>query len=86
MIKQFNYDKDPNKIVTLLYAINWTVYALNNYVQQTTIANCQYKSTLVAKLMLSSDINAYSEANNLKYLAEMQREEEIRANLQSRIL
>jgi hypothetical protein len=35
----------------------------------------------VAKLMLSSDINAYSEANNLKYLAEMQREEEIRANL-----
>ena len=35
--------------------------------------------------MLGGDIDAYSEADNLEYLAEMQREEEIRANLQSRI-
>jgi hypothetical protein len=35
----------------------------------------------VAKPMLGSDINAYSEANNPKYLAKMQQEEEIKANL-----
>jgi len=31
--------------------------------------------------MLGGDIDAYSEADNLEYLAEIQREEEIRANL-----
>jgi hypothetical protein len=31
--------------------------------------------------MLNSDIDAYSKANNLEYLAETQQEEEIRANL-----
>jgi hypothetical protein len=31
--------------------------------------------------MLNSDINTYNKANNPKYLAKMQQEEEIRANL-----
>ena len=61
MIKQFEANKDPNKTVTLLHAINWTVYAWNNHVKASTIANCWYKSSLIAKPLLGGDLDAHSE-------------------------
>jgi uncharacterized membrane protein YhdT len=61
MIKQFKANKDLNKTVTLLYAINWTVYAWNNHVKASTIANCWYKLSLIAKPLFGGDLDAYSE-------------------------
>jgi hypothetical protein len=63
MIKQFEADKNPNKIVTLLHAINWTVHAWNNHVKASTITNYWYKSSLIAKPLLGGDLDAYGEIN-----------------------
>jgi uncharacterized membrane protein YhdT len=61
MIKQFEANKDPNKIVTLLYTVNWIVYAWNNYVKASTITNYWYKSSLIVKPLLSKDLDAHGE-------------------------
>ena len=49
--------------MTLLNAVNWTVYAWNNFVKLSTIVNYFYKSTLIQKPTLGRDLNAHSEIN-----------------------
>ena len=44
-----NSDKDPNKTVTLLKAIQWTRIAWNDYVTDLTILQCYWKSTIIEK-------------------------------------
>jgi len=46
MISEYDKGLDPNKTVTLLHAIRWTVYAWENFVKPATIYNCWQKSTL----------------------------------------
>jgi hypothetical protein len=64
MVQQFDQNKDPNKTVTLLHAVNWTVHAWNNFVKPSTIVNCFYKSTLIAKPTLGGDLDAHSEIDH----------------------
>jgi hypothetical protein len=52
MISEYDKDLDPNKTVTLLHAIRWTVYAWENFVKPATIYNCWQKSTLLGKCNL----------------------------------
>ena len=44
-----NSDKDPNKTVTLLKAIQWTRVAWNDCVTSSTILLCYWKSTAIEK-------------------------------------
>jgi hypothetical protein len=44
-----NSDKDPNKTVTLLKAIQWTRIAWNDCVTDSTISRCYWKSTVIEK-------------------------------------
>ena len=44
-----NSDKDPNKTVTLLKAIQWTRVAWNDCVTSSTILRCYWKSTIIEK-------------------------------------
>jgi hypothetical protein len=44
-----NSDKDPNKRVTLLKAIQWTRIAWNDCVTDSTILRCYWKSTIIEK-------------------------------------
>jgi hypothetical protein len=47
----YEADKDPNKTVTLLKAIQWTRVAWYNAVTQTCIKKCFWKSTVFKKPM-----------------------------------
>ena len=48
MLRQYEADKDPNKIVNLLKAIQWTRTAWENVLPQ-TIQKCWWKSTIIKK-------------------------------------
>jgi hypothetical protein len=49
IVRMLNSDKDPNKTVTLLKAIQWTRIAWNDYVTDLTILRCYWKSTIIEK-------------------------------------
>jgi uncharacterized membrane protein YhdT len=76
MIKQFEADKNPNKTVTLLYTINWIVHAWNNHVKASTITNYWYKSSLIAKPLLSRDLDTYGEID-LEWATQQAKDREI---------
>jgi hypothetical protein len=84
MIKQFEADKDPNKTVTLLHTVNWTVHAWNNHVKASTITNCWYKSSLIAKPLLGGDLDAHGEID-LEWATQQAKDREIIETLQSTI-
>jgi DDE superfamily endonuclease len=49
IVRMLNSDKDPNKTVTLLKAIQWTRVAWNDCVTSSTILRCYWKSTVIEK-------------------------------------
>jgi hypothetical protein len=49
MLRQFEANKDPNKTVTLLKAVQWTRVAWCDYVSSQTIQKCFWKSTITTK-------------------------------------
>ena len=49
IIRMLNSDKDPNKTVTLLKAIQWTRIAWNDYVTDITISRYYWKSMVIKK-------------------------------------
>jgi hypothetical protein len=49
IVRMLNFDKDPNKTVTLLKAIQWTRIAWNDCVTDSTISRCYWKSTIIEK-------------------------------------
>jgi DDE superfamily endonuclease/Tc5 transposase DNA-binding domain/Fission yeast centromere protein N-terminal domain len=51
ILQMLQADKDPNKTVNLLKAIQWTRIAWNNCVTNTTIQHCFVKSTVVKELV-----------------------------------
>jgi hypothetical protein len=49
MVRQFEANKDSNKTVTLLKAVQWTRVACCDYVSSQTIQKCFWKSTITTK-------------------------------------
>jgi hypothetical protein len=49
MLRQYELDKDPNKTITLLKAIQWTRIAWHDIVTQDCIKKCFWKSTVLKK-------------------------------------
>ena len=49
MIKELEADRNPNKTVSLLHAIRWTVNSWQNHVTAQTIEKCFWKSTCIKK-------------------------------------
>jgi hypothetical protein len=49
ILKEYEADRDPNKTVTLLHAIRWSVDAWHNSVTSSTIQKCWWKSTCIKK-------------------------------------
>ncbi len=49
MIKELDADRNPNKTVSLLHAIRWTVHSWQNLVTTRTIEKCFWKSTCIKK-------------------------------------
>jgi hypothetical protein len=49
MIREYEKGRDPNKIVTLLKAIQWSRWAWETSVTKETIERCWVKSTLIKK-------------------------------------
>jgi hypothetical protein len=55
MLYEYEANRDPNKTVTLLNAIQWSTFAWNQKVSSTTIEKCFWKSTCISKPGISSD-------------------------------
>ena len=49
MLRQYEANKDPNKTVNLLKAIQWTRLAWDQGVSEATIQKCWWKSTIIKK-------------------------------------
>jgi hypothetical protein len=49
ILAEYEADRDPNKTVTLLHAIRWTVNAWHTGVNPSTIQKCWWKSTCIQK-------------------------------------
>ena len=49
MLRQFEAEKDPNRTVTLLKAVQWTRVAWSECVTAETIQKCFWKSTITTK-------------------------------------
>ena len=49
MVRQYEADKNPQKTVNLLKAVQWTRIAWEQSVTPTTIKRCWYKSILIKK-------------------------------------
>jgi hypothetical protein len=49
MVREYKADKNPQKIVNLLKAVQWTRVAWEQSVTQITIKRCWWKSTLIKK-------------------------------------
>jgi hypothetical protein len=47
MLYEYEANRDPNKTVTLLNAIQWSTFAWNQKVSLTTIEKCFWKSTCI---------------------------------------
>jgi hypothetical protein len=62
MIQQLNADKDPNKTVTLLKAIQWSRVAWEQMVTPSTIQKCWWKSTCIKKPAEEEEIKDNQEA------------------------
>jgi hypothetical protein len=73
MLRQYESDKDPNKTVTLLKAIQWTRVAWNDTVTKECIEKCFWKSTVFKK------------PANQEVMAREDSEQEQRAELQAQI-
>jgi hypothetical protein len=61
MLHEYEAKRDPLKSVTLLHAIQWSVYAWNQKVDSKAIEKCFWKSTCISKPLnistVDSDIN-----------------------------
>jgi DDE superfamily endonuclease/Tc5 transposase DNA-binding domain len=51
MLRQFEANRNPNKTITLLHAVQWTTFAWSQKVTSTSIQKCFWKSTCISKPM-----------------------------------
>ena len=66
MVREYNADKNPQKTVNLLKAIQWTRVAWEQSVTPTTIRKCWVKSTLIKLLEEPAEDNQAAERAELQ--------------------
>ena len=58
MLHEYKAKRDPLKSVTLLHAIQWSVYAWNQKVDSRAIEKCFWKSTCISKPLNTSTVDS----------------------------
>jgi hypothetical protein len=70
MVQAYEANKDPNKTVTLLKAVQWTRVAWEQMVTQKTIQKCWWRSTVIKKPVVEGEV--IEEDNSAAERAELQ--------------
>jgi hypothetical protein len=70
MVQAYEANKDPNKIVTLLKAVQWTRVAWEQMVIQKTIQKCWWRSIVIKKPIVEGEV--IEEDNSAAERAELQ--------------